>query len=337
MNIHTPSVLKGGIAAALLGSTVALLFTVPLRSINGTVAGPDPIGLILGLLSAMPVLSCLLVPLLCASFVLLPLGAGLGYGYLSPSEHSSTDSLLGGGLTGAFGGLIYGLIAGLASLVINSGAAVFLQDVAVVPKAVSNIIGVIVSAGLVFVGGLIFGAIGGALWPVFGRRSIARGMQERSPLAVGLGGCSLLSICSVSLVLCAALTIVADASYWRNSQHPIAVAQALSTEERQAEFVPLPVGNASNGEQVFVGEGGCHACHSLDSNNQIIGPSLSGIAVRAAATRPDYSAEMYLYESIVNPNAYIVAGFQGGIMPAGFGQRLSEQQLADLIEFLMTK
>jgi hypothetical protein len=43
------------------------------------------------------------------------------------------------------------------------------------------------------------------------------------------------------------------------------------------------------------------------------------------------------YESIVDPNAYVAAGFQGAIMPDGYKQQLSEQQLADLIEFLMTQ
>jgi hypothetical protein len=33
----------------------------------------------------------------------------------------------------------------------------------------------------------------------------------------------------------------------------------------------------------------------------------------------------------------VVEGFQGGLMPAEFKRRLSEQELADLAAFLMTK
>ncbi|MCI0394615.1 MAG: cytochrome c [Chloroflexi bacterium] len=88
---------------------------------------------------------------------------------------------------------------------------------------------------------------------------------------------------------------------------------------------------------MFTGIGACSACHSLDPDTRIVGPSLSGVAARAATRKLDYSAEMYIYESIVYPDAYGVEGFQGGIMPADFKQRLSQQQLADLVAFLTTK
>ena len=44
----------------------------------------------------------------------------------------------------------------------------------------------------------------------------------------------------------------------------------------------------------------------------------------------------YRYESIVNPGAYVVQGFQSGIMPQDFGETLGEQDLADLVAYLMT-
>jgi cytochrome c len=46
---------------------------------------------------------------------------------------------------------------------------------------------------------------------------------------------------------------------------------------------------------------------------------------------------LYLYESIVQPNAYLVEGFQQGLMPATFDQSLTPQKKADLIAFLMTE
>jgi hypothetical protein len=46
---------------------------------------------------------------------------------------------------------------------------------------------------------------------------------------------------------------------------------------------------------------------------------------------------MHIYESIVYPNAEVAEGFQIGIMPPNFKERLTPQQLADLVAFLMTK
>jgi cytochrome c2 len=100
-----------------------------------------------------------------------------------------------------------------------------------------------------------------------------------------------------------------------------------------AEFAALPAGQASAGEGVF-SSAGCVACHSLEPGVALVGPSLDGISTRAGTQRPDYPPEAYLYQSITNPNAFVVDGFQGGIMPQTFKDTLSPQQLADVIAFL---
>jgi len=102
----------------------------------------------------------------------------------------------------------------------------------------------------------------------------------------------------------------------------------------QAEFAALPPGDAGAGQQVFQGTGGCVACHSLDAGVTLVGPSFDGLGQRAGTQRPEYSADAYLYESITNPNAFVVQGFQGGVMPQTFKDILSPQQLADVIAFL---
>jgi cytochrome c553 len=97
----------------------------------------------------------------------------------------------------------------------------------------------------------------------------------------------------------------------------------------------LPEGDAAAGEALFNGSGdgaelACHACHTLDGTTRV-GPSLQGISGRV----PDGydSAEAYLYESIVDPNAYVRDGFQPDIMPDHF-DTLDPQTLADLIAFI---
>jgi mono/diheme cytochrome c family protein len=103
----------------------------------------------------------------------------------------------------------------------------------------------------------------------------------------------------------------------------------------QADLDALPPGDATAGQNVFTAAG-CAACHSLEPEVKVVGPSLAGVATRAAARRPGYSAELYLYESMVQPNAYVVDGFQPDVMPRTFQETLTPQNLADLIAFLLT-
>jgi cytochrome c2 len=108
-------------------------------------------------------------------------------------------------------------------------------------------------------------------------------------------------------------------------------------ELMQAAFDQLPSGDAAAGQQVYQGTGGCTACHSLEANVTLVGPSFDGMSGRAATRKPDYSADAYLYESITNPNAFVVEGFQGGVMPQTFKDILSPQQLADVIAFVKSQ
>lgn len=150
--------------------------------------------------------------------------------------------------------------------------------------------------------------------------SPSRASRGRGPLVVLLGACAVtVVITTLACIVLAAFGFFA-----------LRVAATAVTE-------PLPAGDADRGNHVFTAEAGCTACHSLEAGVRTVGPSLAGVASRAALRLPNIPAEVYLYESIVNPNAYVVEGFQGNIMPAGYGNRLDEQQLADLVAFLMTK
>ena len=109
-----------------------------------------------------------------------------------------------------------------------------------------------------------------------------------------------------------------------------------SPEALQAELAALPPGDAAAGKGDFTAVG-CVACHSLAKDVRIVGPSLAGVATRAASRKPGYSAQLYLYESITRPGAYVVAGFPNGLMPQDFKTRLRPKDLADLIAFLLTE
>ncbi len=81
---------------------------------------------------------------------------------------------------------------------------------------------------------------------------------------------------------------------------------------------------------------GCQLCHSLEPGVDKVGPSLANIGAEAANRVPGMSAEEYLYQSIVDPNAYVVPGYPQGVMPPNYREFLSEQDIRDLVAFLLT-
>jgi cytochrome c2 len=123
---------------------------------------------------------------------------------------------------------------------------------------------------------------------------------------------------------------------------PIATAAPVADAVGTDLNTELPAGDAANGEVLFTGKGAggkfpCSACHSLQENQTLVGPSLFGIADTAATRIEGYSAEKYIHESIVLPNVYVVEGFAQGIMPQTFGTQMTRQEAADVIAYLMTK
>jgi cytochrome c2 len=81
---------------------------------------------------------------------------------------------------------------------------------------------------------------------------------------------------------------------------------------------------------------GCRICHSLDPGVVLVGPSFDGVATRAANRVPGLSAEEYLRQSILEPDAYVVEGFPKGQMLQNFGELLTEEDIDNLIAFLLT-
>jgi cytochrome c oxidase subunit 2 len=81
----------------------------------------------------------------------------------------------------------------------------------------------------------------------------------------------------------------------------------------------------------------CTSCHSLDGG-KLIGPSFKGIYQReeemegGATVKAD---DAYLEESILNPGAKIVKGYQN-MMPPVYGTQFKEQDVKDIIEYLKT-
>jgi len=89
-------------------------------------------------------------------------------------------------------------------------------------------------------------------------------------------------------------------------------------------------------ENTFGTNAGCRICHSLEPDTVLVGPSFAGIGARAETRVPGLSAEEYLRQSIVDPNAYVVEGFPEGQMFQNFGALLTEEEIDSLVAFLLT-
>ena len=118
----------------------------------------------------------------------------------------------------------------------------------------------------------------------------------------------------------------------------------ITLDPRQAltiTFRDMHIPDPDAGENIYYEtasgvNAGCRICHSLVKDERIIGPSFYGIADRAGERIPGMTAEEYLRQSIIEPNAFVVSGYPEGQMIQTFGDLLTEEQIQDLIAFLMT-
>lgn len=112
---------------------------------------------------------------------------------------------------------------------------------------------------------------------------------------------------------------------------------------------PEPVVDPERGREVYEDRNRtrCTQCHTLDGSDIRGGPSLLGISERAGDRIPELSAVEYLQQSILEPSAYLVEGFEDKMkiyqvvdpdevdfLIAGM---IIQEELDDLIAFLLTQ
>lgn len=113
---------------------------------------------------------------------------------------------------------------------------------------------------------------------------------------------------------------------------------ALATAVQQTVAV-----TPAQGKKIFVGVGGCGACHALADAGTTgqTGPNLS---TRLASDCSNPASQKVrgttlakcIETAILKPYAYLPSGYAAGIMPSTFGQQLSASQIKALVAYLVS-
>lgn len=99
----------------------------------------------------------------------------------------------------------------------------------------------------------------------------------------------------------------------------------VSADVSTSELVSL-------GEEIYHGPGGCEACHALGTR----APKLVGeIGTRCGRRKEGVGCKQYLYESLTDPGAFVVDGFQP-IMP-DMERQLTAPQIWAVVAFLQSQ
>lgn len=109
--------------------------------------------------------------------------------------------------------------------------------------------------------------------------------------------------------------------------HDVAAYVSRAASRPGKDTGALLLGPTSGPGALFVAQG-CGSCHVLAAaqTSGTTGPSLDKVL-------PGKSPEQIM-ESIANPDAEIESGFQPGVMPKDYGQRIAPEQLKQLAEYL---
>ena len=110
-----------------------------------------------------------------------------------------------------------------------------------------------------------------------------------------------------------------------------AATHAIATETDAVAQADDPV---ARGKQLTA-EYACGACHALNGSRQV-GPGwggLYGAEVSLADDSTTTADEAYLVESILQPDAHIVAGYPAGVMPA-YSSLLSEDDARAIVAYI---
>jgi mono/diheme cytochrome c family protein len=128
---------------------------------------------------------------------------------------------------------------------------------------------------------------------------------------------------------------------WRRAL-PLTIVVALLAIGSACGSAPEQQGDPAAGEELFntkleeePGRHACSECHSLGIS-ETYAPSLQTVRNNATVRIEGVSAEDYLQESIVDPEAHKVGNFPVS-MPTVYGEILTAEQITNLIAFILSE
>jgi cytochrome c oxidase subunit 2 len=125
------------------------------------------------------------------------------------------------------------------------------------------------------------------------------------------------------------VTLLIGLGMWLFSGRPGGVAG-----EDGGSQVPYDTAAAARGEALAASTG-CLACHAIDGSTGT-GPGWQGLAgstVTLDNGETVVADDAYLFNSIVDPQSQIVAGFEA-VMPTTYSDSLSQTEIQDLVEYI---
>ncbi|MCY3782041.1 MAG: c-type cytochrome [Chloroflexi bacterium] len=80
----------------------------------------------------------------------------------------------------------------------------------------------------------------------------------------------------------------------------------------------------------------CSNCHLVDSEKANLGPGLLNIRDRALTRVEGQSAAEYIYDSIIDPAAFLVEGFDAELMPKNWSEIYTDLEIFDIVAYVLT-
>jgi mono/diheme cytochrome c family protein len=120
----------------------------------------------------------------------------------------------------------------------------------------------------------------------------------------------------------------------------VATEDTADTGAETAETTTVS-GDPAAGQELFnqyIDEAGfsCANCHLVDSEERLVGPGMLGLGELAETRVDGQDAVEYLHNSIIHPNDYVVETYPENLMPGVYADVLTEEQLDNLVAYLLT-
>ena len=80
----------------------------------------------------------------------------------------------------------------------------------------------------------------------------------------------------------------------------------------------------------------CSTCHNHQNEERKIGPGLLNLAERSTTRVADQSPELYIFNSIINPDAHVVEDYDENLMPENYWDIFSTVEISHITAYLLT-